>query len=88
MKPCAIWPAVSLCQTQHRLSPPRGLVICANISMPLFFFRTSSLLAMLTVVDLVCMPERRRYTLGINLIAAFSSNVTYKVNVYLVLRLL
>lgn len=56
--------------------------------MPLFFFRTSSLLAMLTVVDLVCMPERRRYTLGINLIAAFSSNVTYKVNVYLVLRLL
>lgn len=43
---------------------------------------------MLTVVDLVCMPERRRYTLGINLIAAFSSYVTFKVNVYLVLRLL
>lgn len=24
MKPCAIWPAVSLCQTKHPLSPLSG----------------------------------------------------------------
>lgn len=30
VKPCAIWPAVSLCQTKPQMSPPLALVILSQ----------------------------------------------------------
>lgn len=60
MKLCAIWPAVSLCQTKHPVTPPLALLIAeqrANISV-CRIFKEKSLLEML-----LTMCVRIRYAM-------------------------
>lgn len=78
MKLCAIWPAVSLCQTKHPVTPPLALLKAeqrANISLCRIFEKFT----IGNVVDYVCT---KTLCYGqIHVTAAFLSYVADIVNV-------
>lgn len=76
MKPCAIWPAVSLYQTKPPVSPPLALFILSQPANNILLMASS----LLVILALTVVEKTLSYGADINLIAAFSSPTT--VNVY------